>query len=208
MLAAAAERRQGRRWNPLAALPRPAMRLAVAGAFAVALAVGGLTAVAASGNSLPGDPLYVVKLDLERAQLAVTFDAAARAQMQAHFTDLRLDEARQLVAVGRVKDGVRQVDQYDIAVAQFNQSLAGATLDERALADLTRLMEARQAYADANLKALAGSLAADGDTQSAAAVTRSWSHVDQSWRGSKSDLQARGSNQSGAHQTKPAGAQP
>jgi Domain of unknown function (DUF5667) len=205
MLAAAAQRR---RWHPLAALPRPAMRLAVAGAFAVALAVGGLTAAAASGNSLPGDPLYVVKLDLERAQLAVTFDSAARARMQAHFTDLRLDEARRLVAAGRVKDGVRQVDQYDTAVAQFNQSLAGATLDERALTDLTRLMDARQAYADANLKALAGSLAADGDSQSAAAVTRSWSHVDQSWRGSKRDLQARGSSQSGSHQTKPAAGQP
>jgi Domain of unknown function (DUF5667) len=207
MLAAATQRRQARRWNPLAALPRPAVRLAFAGAFAVVLAVSGLTAAAASANSLPGDPLYTVKLGLERAQLAITLDSAARARMQAHFTDLRLDEARQLVAAGRVRDGVRQVAQYDVAVAQFNQSLAGTTLDERALVDMTRLMDARQAYADDNLRAMAGSLAASGDSQSAAAVTRSWSHVDQSWKGSKHDLQARDTGQSGSHQTKPA-AQP
>ena len=208
MLAAAAQRRSARRWNPLAGLRRPATRLAFAGALAAAIAVGGLTAAAASSNSLPGDPLYAVKLDLERAQLAITFDLAARARMQAHFTDLRLDEARRLVAAGRVKDGVRQVDQYDTAVVQFNQSLAGTVLDERAVAELSRLMDARQAYADASLRALAGSLAAGGDSQSAAAVTKSWSHVDQSWRGSRTDLQARGSSQQGDHQGKPAGAQP
>ena len=208
MLAAVAQRRQARRWNPLAALPRPAVRVAFAGALAVALTVGGLSAAAASGNSLPGDPLYPLKLDLERAQLALTFDSGARTQLRANFTDLRLDEARRLVAAGRVKDGVRQVDQYDTAVAQFNQSLAGTALDERALAELSRLMDARQAYADASLRALAGSLAAGGDSQSAAAVTRSLSHVDQSWTGGKRDLQARGSSQSDSHQTKPAAGQP
>jgi len=44
MLAAAADRRRSRRWNPLASLPRPAARLAFAGALAAALALGGLTA--------------------------------------------------------------------------------------------------------------------------------------------------------------------
>src|SRR5207237_10906868 len=62
MLAAAAQRRQARRWNPLAALPRPVVRLAYAGALAAALLIGGLTAASASDNSLPGDPLYGVKL--------------------------------------------------------------------------------------------------------------------------------------------------
>jgi hypothetical protein len=206
MLAAAAHRRQAHRWNPLATLPRPVARLAFAGALVVALTLGGLTAAAASGSSLPGDPLYGVKLDLERAQLAVTFDPAARARLQAHFTDLRLDEARRLIAAGRVQDGVREVAQYDTAVAQFNQSLANTALDARAVSEMSRLMDDRQAYADASLQALAGSLAAGGDSKSAAAVTRTQSHVDQSWRGGKHDLQARAANQpDGGHPAKPAG---
>ena len=206
MLAAAVDRRRSRPWNPLATLPRPAARLAFAGALALALTIGGLTVAAASSNSLPGDPLYSVKLDLERAQLAATLDSATRARLQVHFTDLRLGEAQRLIAAGRVQDGVRQIDQYDSAVAQFNRSLAGTTLSDRAVADLSRFMDDRVAYADASLKAMAGSLAAGGDSQSAAAVTRSQSHVDQAWQGSKRELQARGAaSQPGDHQPKPAG---
>ena len=209
MLAAAAHRRRSRRWNPLALLLRPAARLAFAGALTVVVTIGGLTAAAASGNSLPGDPLYGVKLGLERAQLAVTLDSAARARLQVHFTDLRLGEAQRLIAAGRVQDGVRQIDRYDTAVAQINRSLAGTTLDDRTVAELSRFMDDREAYADASLKALAGSLAAGGDSQSAAAVTRSRSHVDQTWQGSKRELQARGAaSQPGDHQPKPAGGQP
>ena len=87
MLAAAAHRRQARRWNPLAALPRPVVRLAYAGALAAALLVGGLTAAAASDNSLPGDPLYGIKLGVERARLATTFDSAARVRLELQFAD-------------------------------------------------------------------------------------------------------------------------
>jgi hypothetical protein len=206
MLAAASDRRRSHRWNPLASVRRPVARLAFAGALAAVLAIGGLTAAAASSNSLPGDPLYGVKLDVERAQLAVTLDSASRARLQGHFTDVRLQEAQRLIAAGRVQDGVRQVDRYASAVAQFNRSLAGTTLNDRAVADLSRFMDDREAYADASLKALAGSLAAGGDAQSAAAVTRSRSHVDQTWQGSKRELQARGAaSQPGGPQPKPAG---
>ncbi len=204
MLAAAALRRRARRWNPLAALPRPVVRLAYAGALAVALAVGGLSAAAASGDSLPGDPLYGVKVSVERAQLATTFDSAARARLQLQFADVRLAEAQRLFAAGRVQDGVRGMGQYDTAVAQFNRSIATTALDTRAADDLSRLMDDREARADASLKALAGSLAAGGDPEAAAAVARTQSHVDQALRGSKRDLRARsGSGQSGDHQAKP-----
>jgi hypothetical protein len=174
----------------------------------VALVIGGVTAAAASSNSLPGDPLYGVKLGLERAQLAVTLDSAARARLEVHLTDLRLVEAQQLIAEGRVQDGVRQIDRYASAVAQINHSLAGTRLDDRAVADLSRFMDDREAYADASLKALAGSLAAGGDAQSAAAVTQSRSQVNQTWQGSKRELQARGASQPSDHQGKPAGAEP
>jgi len=191
MLAAAAGRRRARRWNPLGGLPRPAARLAFAGALAVAVLVGGLTSAAASNNSLPGDPFYPIKLGMERAQLAITFDPAARARLHAQFADVRLSEAQRLVAAGRVQDGVRQVDQYDTAVAQFNHALAGTTFDAAAIAELRRFMNDHEASADASLQSLAGSLAAGGDSQAAAAVTRTRSHADQTWKGSQRDLQAR-----------------
>jgi hypothetical protein len=207
MLAAAAHRRQARRWNPLSALPRPVVRLAYAGALAAALLVGGLTAAAASGNSLPGDPLYGVKLGVERAQLATTFDSAARAHLELQIADTRLVEAQRLFAAGRVKDGVRGMAQYDTAVTQFNLSIASSALDTRAADDLSRVMDDRAARADASLKQLAGSLAAS-DPEAAAAVARTQSHVDQAWRGSKRDLQSRGSAGQKDHQTKPAGGEP
>ena len=209
MLAAAVHRRQARRWNPLAALPRPVVRLAYAGALAAALLVGGLTAAAASDNSLPGDPLYGVKLGVERARLATTFDSAARARLELQFADVRLAEAQRLFAAGRVQEGVRGMAEYDTAVAQFNRSIAGSTLDTRAVDELSRVLDERAARADASLKELAGSLAAGGDTEAAAAVARTQSHVEQAWSGSKRDLQSRGSaSQQGGHQTKPAAGEP
>src|SRR5438445_5534408 len=197
MLAAAAQRRRARRWNPLGALPRPAARLAFAGALAVAVLVGGVTSAAASRNSLPGDPFYPIKLGVERAQLAITFDPAARARLHAQFAEVRLSEAQRLVAAGRVQDGVRQVDQYDTAVAQFNHALAGSTFDDNAIAELRRFMNDHEASADASLQSLAGSLEAGGQAEAAAAVTRTRAHADQTWKGSERDTQA-------GHATRPA----
>jgi hypothetical protein len=194
MLSAATERQRVRRWNPFGTLPRPAARLAFAGAFAVALLVGGLTSAAASGNSLPGDPLYAIKLGVERAQLILTLDPVARARLHAQFAEVRLGEAKRLIAAGRVQDGVSQVNQYDSAVAQFNSTLAGTTVDDGAIADLRSFVKDHEDSADASLRSLAGSLEAGGQTQAAAAVARTQSHADQTWRGSDRDLQARSAN--------------
>ena len=191
MLATAAQRRRARRWNPLGVLPRPAARAAFAGALAVTVLVGGLTSAAASGNSLPGDAFYPIKLGVEQVQLAITFDAGARARLHAQFAEVRLNEAQRLVAAGRVQDGVRQVAQYDTAVAQVNDALTGTTFDERAIAELSRFMDDHEASANASLRSLAGSLTAGGDAQAAAAVARTQSHADQTWKGSQRDLQAR-----------------
>ena len=96
--------------------------------------------------------------------------------------------------------------QYDTAVTQFNRSIAASSLDTRAVDDLSRVMDDRSARADASLKQLAGSLAAGGDAEAAAAVARTQSHVDQAWSGSKRDLRSRGTaSQPGDHKTKPAG---
>ena len=208
MLAAAARQRQARRRNPLGSWPRPALRLAFAGAFALALLVGGLTAAAASDSSLPGDPLYGVKLAAEQAQLTIAFNAADRARLQLHFADVRLQDAQRLFAAGRKQDAVRLVNQYDAAIAQFTQSVATTALDNQAIDALSRYVDERQAHADASLDAIAGSLRAGGDSQSAAIVTTTHSHVDQAFNGSKRDLQAHASGgQQNTHPAKPAGGQ-
>src|SRR5207244_9825022 len=156
MLATAADRHHRQRWNRRLALPRPVWRLGVAGACAAALMVASLTAAAASGSSLPGDPLYAIKLGVERAQLATTFDTGARARLQLHFADVRLDEAQRLFALGRAQDGIRVIDQYDSAVTQFNLSIAASALDLRTVDDLSRLTTDREGRADASLNDLAG----------------------------------------------------
>ena len=206
MLASAARRRQAGSWSPLRAWPRPAIRLAFAGAFTVALLVGGLTAAAASDNSLPGDPLYAVKLGAEQAQLTITLDSADRARLQLRFADVRLQEAQRLIAAGRTRDAVRLVSQYDAAVAQFDRSVATTPLDNQSIAAISRDLAERRAHDDASLDAMAGSLTAGGDSQSAEFVTRTHSHVDETFSGSQRDLQAHaGSDEHDTHPAKSAG---
>jgi hypothetical protein len=206
MLARAAQRRRSAWRNPLGWLPRPALRVATAAAFAVALLVGGISAAVASNQSLPGDPLYSVKLGVERVQLAATFDSSARARLELHFADVRLEEAQRLFAVGRKDEGVRLVAQYDAAVAQFNHAVASTALDDRSIGELNRFLAERQAHADASLGALAGSLSARGDAETAAIVARTQSRVDLAFRGTKQDLQRnQATGQQSSHEPKPAG---
>jgi hypothetical protein len=204
MLAVAAQRRQERNRGSFSMVRRPVIRLAFAGAFALALAIGGLTAVAASDQTLPGDPLYGVKLGAERVQLALTFGSASRARLQLHFADARLDEAQRLFSLGRFQEAVRLVNQYDAAVAQFNQSVAGTALDTSALSELSRLVEDRQEQQDARLNALAGSLNAHGDADEAAIVARTQAHVDEAFKGSKRNLRAHQSENPGPQASHPA----
>jgi Domain of unknown function (DUF5667) len=200
MLAEAVQRRHAQRPQPFARLPRPVIRLAFAGALAVALLVGGLTAAAASDNSLPGDPLYGVKLGVERVQLTATLDSAARARLQLHYAELRLSEAQRLFALGRAQEAVRLVSQYDAAVAEFSHSVSTNSFDNRAISELSRLVEERRVHDDASLNALAGSLSQRGDRDGAAAVARTQSHVDQALNGSNNDLQAHSTQKSGQPQ--------
>ncbi|MFQ6058528.1 MAG: DUF5667 domain-containing protein [Anaerolineae bacterium] len=88
---------------PSLSLPRlaPARGLAtLALVILLFVALGGGAAVAAV-NSLPGDPLYPVKLATERARLALTLDPGARTALQAQFAQERREEAWTVVALGR-----------------------------------------------------------------------------------------------------------
>jgi len=208
MLAVAQQRRRDQQRSPFHWMPRPAMRLAISAACSLALVGAGLITAAAAGTSLPGDPLYGVKLGVERAQLAVTLNASDRARLQLQFANLRLQEAQAMFARGRSQDAMALIGQYDEAVSGFQTSLASAAFDDTSVSELSHDVQQRQHEADASLSALAGSLKAHGDQQSAAIVAQAQTHIDQAFTGSNTDIQAHqktAQGQSSGHQPKPAG---
>ena len=77
-------------------------RLAIYGLMTVLIA--GFFTVSASASSLPGDGLYGLKLGMEQAQLALTFDDDARLELEGEFEDERLDEVESLLGEGREED--------------------------------------------------------------------------------------------------------
>ncbi len=86
------------RWRPMA-WHRLALRpLATLALVILATVFVGGGAVIASAQSLPGDPLYPVKLTAEEVQLFLAPDPETRAEMQAEFDQIRREEARIVVA--------------------------------------------------------------------------------------------------------------
>ncbi len=65
------------------------------------LGLGGYGAVAASAQSLPGDPLYAVKRSVEQTELLLAANAANRAKLQTEFDDRRVQEAQAAANAGR-----------------------------------------------------------------------------------------------------------
>jgi hypothetical protein len=182
MLASAQERRRRRRPALVSAL-RPAL---AAAAVLVAL-TGGMT-VAAS-NSLPGEPLYGVKIGLEQVRLTATFNPADRARLRLNLADRRLDEAQRLVALGRVEDAVTAVDHYDQDVSEFDQALSPQALTQQEAGVIERLLGDRQLSSTRRLQSLAGSLTAQGKPQAAAAVSHATTRATQTLGNSKKRLE-------------------
>jgi hypothetical protein len=77
-------------------------RLALYGVLTVLIA--GFFTVNASASSLPGDPLYGVKLSLEELRLALAFDDDYRDELEDEFEEERLDEVQALLGEGREED--------------------------------------------------------------------------------------------------------
>jgi len=84
------------------ALLRPVMSLLL---VALLFSLVGYTAQAASA-SLPGSPLYPVKLAVERTQVALAADQEAEAHLEVTFAARRLDEIHHLAESGRPPDPV------------------------------------------------------------------------------------------------------
>jgi hypothetical protein len=87
----------GARRRPAGPRPPLARRTKARGAIVIGLAAGTLALSgmsAASGDAIPGDPLYSVKRSTERAQLALAGSDISRGQLYLEFARTRLDEAR------------------------------------------------------------------------------------------------------------------
>ena len=89
-----------RRWSgtarPRLVMPRTrrARAAAVIGLAVGTLAVSGMSA--ASGDAMPGDPLYGVKRSTERVQLALTGPDVSRGRLSLAFARTRMNEAQSL----------------------------------------------------------------------------------------------------------------
>jgi hypothetical protein len=86
--------------------PKPAWRLQHAQTFlslilALSVLAVGFGVIQASAAALPGDALYGLKLGLERAQLALSLNAASDLDLLTRRADTRLDELQNLVGEGK-----------------------------------------------------------------------------------------------------------
>ena len=78
---------------------RKAVLSSAAAAAAIVIAAGGL--VYASGDSMPGSPLYGVKRATEKVKLAMTFNEESRAKLHYALAQKRIDEAKSMAKSGK-----------------------------------------------------------------------------------------------------------
>jgi hypothetical protein len=83
------------------------MRLKLAGALIAALLVFGLVfgVGQAAAASLPGAPLYGLKLTAEQARLELTSDPEAKAELAADLAETRMSEIARMMNAGKTVDG-------------------------------------------------------------------------------------------------------
>lgn len=83
------------------------MRMKLAGALLATLLVFGLVfgVGQAAAASLPGEPLYGLKLTAEQARLELTSDPEAKAVLATELAENRLGEIAQMMAEGKAVDG-------------------------------------------------------------------------------------------------------
>ena len=129
--------------------PRPRWRRAAAAVLAAAMLAG--PAGMASAGSLPGDPLYGLKLAVEQARLVAARSPLDEARTRARIASDRLAEVEALLAAGRtdrLAGAVRGLDAAlraaDLALARADRAGADPT-QVTALADLLRWLRDERA---------------------------------------------------------------
>lgn len=98
--------------------------------FLVLFSSGAGTVVAAT-NSLPGSPLYGLKMAAEQVQLAFTFSAEGKAELYAKFVDYRVAEIVSMAEQGKyelVAQAIQRMDDQLFAMADLN--IGGVNLSE------------------------------------------------------------------------------
>ena len=99
--------------------------LAVSMAVFLLLLGGFASANSSSFNALPGEPMYQVKLSLEKFQLATAFSPEQKAKLQVEFTSRRLEEMVALTAT-EYTDNASAIR---VAVQQFKKQLENIQSD-------------------------------------------------------------------------------
>jgi len=112
-------------WQFTHSMLKPMAAVMAVFVFAVA---GSISVVGASGQALPGDQLYAVKVGVEKVQLALAVDASARSQLRVEFASRRLEEMVQLAAqVNSAESGSVQLaaNRFKTEVTNIQQELSG-----------------------------------------------------------------------------------
>jgi hypothetical protein len=102
----------------------PAFRFAVAVIILFCLFAGGTGVAFASQSSLPGEPLYGVKIGMEDLTLALTPDQARVALLNMQYADRRLVEIQTLQLHGRLDRVAPALLNYQKHVQQATQAMA------------------------------------------------------------------------------------
>jgi len=99
------------------------LRWAIPVAVFLVLFSGGAGTVVAATNSLPGSPLYGIKLAAEQVQLAFTFSSEAKVELYAKFVDYRVAEIVRMAEEGnfeQVEQATERMNSQLIAMADLN----------------------------------------------------------------------------------------
>ena len=140
--------------RPAGRAPRRAMWHPARSLASLLIALGLLAATVggayASTEALPGGPLYGLKVGLEQASLVISPTAAGDTDLLLRFAQRRLDEAQELISLGREAD-------LELALEGYQRAVEGAlatALPDAASAE--RVGAALDANETALLRVLAG----------------------------------------------------
>ena len=87
------------------------------------LVLGSSLAVNAAFYSLPGDPLYPVKISLEKTQMALIRDQADKAELKIEFAKKRVAELDKVVA--QAEEPAKQAKKVNLLVKKFKNEVEG-----------------------------------------------------------------------------------
>lgn len=116
----------GKRRSPTVTLFNRSLSLAWAAAVTLTLfflVTTGVVTARAADAALPGDVLYPIKTGLEQARLAITTSPPERLNLYLKYADRRLQEADQLLEVGRYSDVARVVGELEANVRSADVAL-------------------------------------------------------------------------------------